>query len=191
MRSLSRQDRLAGPSCQRWDGGTLVDLTRRGQDRGSGAHSPALARRSSSSSRAGPRRRRHDRPGEPLRIRGDRCEAPKGGSLTVYVKVNLAIPMHQRQLVALAYTNWGPTAPRTLRCTGKPFEVAFRQPLAVSCRGVAQLVAHLLWEQEAGGSSPPSPTRIPGHRGYGSASLGALHASCALRPRSCGAGRAW
>ena len=29
----------------------------------------------------------------------------------------------------------------------------------LSGRGVAQLVAHLLWEQEAGGSSPPSPTK--------------------------------
>ena len=33
------------------------------------------------------------------------------------------------------------------------------QLLIQGCRGVAQLVAHLLWEQEAGGSSPPSPTK--------------------------------
>ena len=54
-----------------------------------------------------------------------------------------------------------------------PFEVAFRQPLALSCRGVAQLVAHLLWEQEAGGSSPPSPTlRCPLRHGPGQRSGG-------------------
>ena len=32
--------------------------------------------------------------------------------------------------------------------------------MAQIIRGVAQLVAHLLWEQEAGGSNPPSPTGI-------------------------------
>ena len=68
-----------------------------------------------------PQTPRH-RPGEPLRSRGDRCKAPKGGGgLTVYVKVNLAIRVRQSQLVALAYTNWGPIAPGTLRCTGKHY----------------------------------------------------------------------
>ena len=36
-----------------------------------------------------------------------------------------------------------------------------------ACREVAQLVAHLLWEQEVGGSSPPFPTRCPPATGRG------------------------
>ena len=45
----------------------------------------------------------------------------------------------------------------------RPVEAPDAVPSAFDCfylsgRGVAQLVAHLLWEQEAGGSSPPSPT---------------------------------
>ena len=95
------------------------------------------------------------------------------------MKVNLAIRVHQGQLVALAYTNEGRSAPGTLRRTGKPFEVAFGQPLALSCRGVAQLVAHLLWEQEAGGSSPPSPTKNPRSQGVWQCFVGS--ATCVVR----------
>ena len=51
---------------------------------------------------------------------------------------------------------------RAIRPVGAPDAV----PSACDCfylsgRGVAQLVAHLLWEQEAAGSSPASPTKSP------------------------------
>ena len=54
-----------------------------------------------------------------------------------------------------------------LRPTCEPGE-NFRCAYAWARRGVAQLVAHLLWGQAVGGSNPPSPTD-PGDYGPGAA----------------------
>jgi hypothetical protein len=54
-----------------------------------------------------------------------------------------------------------------LRPTCEPGE-NFRAAYAWARRGVAQLVAHLLWGQAVGGSNPPSPTD-PGDYGPGTA----------------------
>ncbi len=54
-----------------------------------------------------------------------------------------------------------------LRPTCEPGE-NFRGAYAWARRGVAQLVAHLLWGQAVGGSNPPSPTD-PGDYGPGTA----------------------
>ena len=130
MRSLSRQDGLAGPKLPAVGRGHL------GRPHATGSR-PRLRSRLSSSGRGSSwglqpegraMRRRDDivrgtaaKQGGPAAKRR-RAEGP--GNLTVYVKVNgldLPIRVRQRQLVALAYTNWGPSAPGTLRCTGKHY----------------------------------------------------------------------
>ena len=55
-----------------------------------------------------------------------------------------------------------------LRPTCEPGE-NFRCAYAWARRGVAQLVAHLLWGQAVGGSNPPSPTDPGGDYGPGAA----------------------
>jgi hypothetical protein len=64
------------------------------------------------------------------------------------------------------------TAKLRRRTAIRPVEAPDAVPSAFDCfylsgRGVAQLVAHLLWEQEAAGSSPASPTRCPVNGGKG------------------------
>ncbi len=68
-----------------------------------------------------------------------------------------------KQAATCSRHRWG-----RLRCKTaiRPVGASDAVPSAFDCfylsgRGVAQLVAHLLWEQEAAGSSPASPTKCP------------------------------